>query len=167
MEPEAKRGSDRPQIHRTDTSTPMRSEEPRRRRLKGNIAQDKFAIPAEMIPEGSSYEWKRKTTYGASDPSYDVLMRTQGWLPVDVSRHPEFMPPGWSGSIERDGLILMERPIELTREAQEEERLSARLAVATKETQLGLAGNGEFERRNGNNPLVSVKRSVEPMEIPE
>lgn len=168
MEPEViKRPVGRPPINRTDTSTPMRSEEPRQRKRKGTIAQDKFAIPLEEIPEGSSYEWKRKTVYGAGDPSYDVMMREQGWLPVDVSRHPDFMPPNWSGAIERDGLVLMERPIELTREAQDEERLSARLAVRTKEEQLGIAGNGQFDRRNGSQSLAKVNKTIEPMEIPE
>lgn len=170
MEPEVtRRGPGRPPINRTDTSTPMRSEVPRERKRKGNSAQDKFAIPPEMIPEGSSYEWKRRTVHNASDPAYEVDMAEQGWLPVDVKRHPEFMPPGWTGAIERGGLILMERPIQLTQEAQEESEKAARAQVRAKEEQIGIAGNGQFERRNGRDSMASVKasRAAEPLDIPE
>lgn len=165
---EPRRGPGRPRINRTDVSTPMRSEgerEPlRTRKRKGNFVVDKFAIPDGEIPPGTSYEWKRETVYGASDPSYDVMMREQGWLPVDVSRHPQFMPPGYKGPIRRDGLILCERPIELTQEAHQEERDKAIGVLRAKQQQLGVAPAGTMERTA---PKITKTYERVDMEIPE
>lgn len=162
-----RRGPGRPPLARAEVRSDVRSEAPRERKRKGNLAVDRFAIPLEEIPPGTSYEWKRKTVLNAGDPAYDVLMREQGWLPVDVKRHPDFMPPGWQGAIERDGMILMERPQQLTDEARQEEQANARMMVRSKEEQMGIAQSGQFDRRNGNSSLSKVSRSIEPMEIPE
>jgi hypothetical protein len=163
-ETEGHRGPGRPRLARADDGAPMRKPV-RERKRKGTIAQDKFAIPAHLIPDGSTYEWKRKAVYGANDPSYDVMVREQGWEPVDVSRHPEFMPPGWKGAIEREGQVLMERPVELTEEARAEERQSAKLAVWTKEAQLGQAPDGQFARTNKGAPMASIHKSYEPIAV--
>ena len=127
----------------------------RERKRKGGSTVDRFWVPPGMIPEGQSWEWKRTTTFGKGDAAYDAFLMDQGWLPVDQSRYPNF-------PMQRDGMILMERPIELTREAQMEDRRNARDAVVQKERQLYEAGKGEFERKG-----VQVSRSYEaPTSIP-
>lgn len=163
-EAEPRRGPGRPRMARADNGEPIH--EPvrkRERKRKGTIAIDKFAVGE--APEGMTYEWKRISVYGASDPSYEVLMRDQGWEPVDASRHPEMVSGNARGPIVRDGLMLMERPVELTEEARAEERQSARVAVAHKEQQLGHAGPQEFGRDNKGTPLHKVSRSYEPIAI--
>jgi Kef-type K+ transport system membrane component KefB len=39
-----------------------------------------------------------------------------GWETVDAKRHPEMMPKGYVGSIEREGMLLCERPLEITQD---------------------------------------------------
>ena len=128
----------------------------RKRKFRGDSHIDKYNVP---VPEGWSYEWKRATVAGQPDPSYDVFVRAQGWEPVDVSRHPDLMPNGHTGAILMDGLILMERPIELTREAMAEDKARAKAAVRIKEEQLGATPNNTFER-NAAHVSKSFERAV-------
>lgn len=126
---------------------------------------DKFHIDPAKIPAGMSYEWKRYEVLGQQDHSYMQAQAENAWEPVDCARHPELMPPGHKGSIIRDGLMLMERPIELTMEARDEDRLIARQQVRAKEQQLGQTPDGQFTRDHATaRPRVS--KSYEPMPIP-
>jgi hypothetical protein len=130
---------------------------------------DNFYIDPAIIPDGWSYEWKRLTVLGKHDPSYEVSVARRGWEPVPVSRHPEMMPENWSGnSIERDGMILMERPLEITREAQQIERRKALGQVRQKEEQIQGApagANSPFPARNKEGIRKSF--SHEPIPIPD
>jgi hypothetical protein len=163
---------------RTRTTTPAASPEEvrpagRRERLnKGGQIVDKFDLPAKVLEDakarGMSLEWKRETTAGMSDPSYDVFLREQGWDPVEVSRYPKLGLPGAGGVIRRDGQVLMERPIYMTEEAMAEDRNAARQAVAIKEQQLGQAGTGEFQRhRADGSSTVNISRTMESGQLIE
>ncbi|MBB3411214.1 hypothetical protein FHT87_005167 [Rhizobium sp. BK316] len=126
-------------------------DEIRSRKRKGGQSVDKFHIDASQIPSGSSYEWKTVTVYGKEDPSYNVLLREQGWEPVDSSRHPGLVADGHTGPIIRDGLMLMERPIELTQEAMAEDRANATEMVTIKKQQiLGETPAGTMSREASN-----------------
>jgi len=152
----AARAEPRPEGQREQVRT-------RTRQRPGTI--DKFHLDAHLIPDGMSYEWKRQTVMGAPDPSYDQAMAENGWEPVDSSRHPQFMPQGHKGPIVRDGLVLMERPVELTQEARAEDRMMAREQVQVKERQLSSTPDGTFTRDHATaRPRVS--KSYEPMPIP-
>lgn len=138
---------------------PIREEGPRReRKFKGLSHIDKFHVPA---PPGWTYEWKRISVAGASDPSYENQVKAQGWTNVPVSRHPDLMPDGAKGDVHMDGLALMERPEYLTQEARAEENLAARQVVQFKEQQLGAAPPGTFERSNKDQPMAKVTRTYE------
>ena len=131
---------------------------------------DKFAIDRDIIPDGWDYEWKRNTVLGKGDPAYETALARSGWEPVPTGRHPQYMPHGTPGSapIMRDGNILMERPLELTQEAQRNALRQARNQVRIKEEQLTHApGPGQFPRDNKGAPLASVKKSYAPMPVPE
>lgn len=157
----------------------MREEDPRARaaqraaEIRGHVGSmdegtDDFYIPPEYVPEGWSYEWKRKTILGQEDPAYAVSLARKGWEPVPSGRHPSMMPEGSSfATIERKGMVLMERPLELTDEARDIERRRARAQVRQKEEQLNAAPAGQFDRNNKDNSLVKVKKSYESMAIPE
>lgn len=166
--PVQKRGPGRPPLHHDDTHAAIHVE-PRTRKRKGGQALDQFAVDPSMIPPGMTYEWKRVSTLGARDPSYEVLLAEQGWEPVPVERHPNFMPTGYRGPIERGGLVLMERPVELTEEARAEAARDAFEVVRTKEEQLGLTPNGTLTRAHPTaRANTYVNRSIEaPMPIPE
>lgn len=147
--------------------TPIRTEV-RERKRKNDSSTDIFGIPAHLIPAGTSLEWKRESTLGAEDPHYMVSLHEQGWRPVDVSMIPELMPEGYKGAIRMKGMLLMERPMELTREAQREDALNARRAVQAKEQQLGATPAGTLSRDHPSaRANTFVNKSVEPGTIPD
>lgn len=121
---------------------------------------DNLHIDPNLIPPGQSWEWKRVSTFGKPDSAYNVRMRQQGWLPVDPRKYPSLVEPGHTGPIIRDGLMLCERPIELTREAQEEERIRARGVMLAKQAELGRAPPGQFPREGGS-AGARIGRSIE------
>jgi len=101
----------------------------------------------DQIPEGSSYEWKRWSNVGAQDPFYIASMRDQGWEPVDPKRHPNWVPPGYNDPyILKGGMILMERPMELTEEAQREARQAAQAQISFQEQRLGITPKDTLSR---------------------
>ena len=70
-------------------------------------------------------------------------MYQNGWRPVPAERHDGiFMPIGQRGPIRRDGMVLEERPIQLTKEAQEEDIAIARAQMRDRDNSLmgGKAG---------------------------
>lgn len=166
METEVRRGPGRPPLRQTVETTnasPADVRPPiRERKRKGSSVIDPFHIDMSKIPAGMSYEWKRHTTSGMEDPAYMMGLQENGWEPVDVSRHPEFMPSTYRGPIMRHGMILMERPVELTAEARAEDDMAARQQVRDKQAQLGDAPKNTLERK-----VLSVNKSYEPMDIPE
>lgn len=89
-------------------------------------AADSFYVPPHIIPAGWSYQWNAVTVYGERQTAQQVQAMENGWRPVPAERHDGvFMPPGFKGAIERDGQMLMERPLVLTQEAQDEEKRKA------------------------------------------
>ena len=129
---------------------------------------DKFYIDPRIIPDGWSYEWKTLTVLGKENPSYQVNLAGRGWEAVPRARHPELMPDNHHGeTIERDGQILMERPLEITNEVKALDFKKARDQVRGKEQQLSGAPPGQFERDNKGSPLASVKKSFESIPIPD
>ena len=121
---------------------------------------DEFYIPLDIIPDGWSYEWKRYTFLNAQDPTYQVALAQTGWEAVPASRHPSLMPLGWGKAhIERKGMILMERPLEITQEMKRRDDKNARDAVRQKAEQISQAPPGTFQRQDakgGNLAKVSV-----------
>lgn len=161
---------------------PSREEDPRERaakraaQIRGHLVDldegtDRFYIPPEIIPDGWSYEWKVQTVLNAENPAHMVELERKGWTPVPLDRndgHRAMMPMGWKGNtITRDGMILMERPQEITDEAIAIRNQRARAQVRSKEAQLAAAPPGQFERTNKDASLVRVKKSYSPVEIPQ
>lgn len=129
---------------------------------------DEFYIPPEIIPDGWDYEWKRRLLLNKEDPAYEVAVARTGWTAVPASRHPSMMPAGTpSHTIERKGMILMERPKIITERARAADARKAAMQVRGKEDQLSLAPKGQFGRDNKGSPLVSVGRQYEAIPIPK
>jgi len=121
-------------------STPEMSDRVRAtmdRFLKGDMEvddlDDRFYIHPDKIPEGTTYEWKRGSLYGKEDVTYSATLERGGWTPVEAARHPEMMPAGYKGYIERDGCVLMERPSVITDHVRVQERRAARELIKIKE----------------------------------
>jgi len=180
---EPRRGPGRPRINPLpgeQAAEPLDPNDPRaraaaraaelREHLGNDLGEgkDEFWIDPNIVPDGWSYEYKRETVLGQPDPSYQVTLAQRGWEPVPASRHPELVPPGWTGKhIPRKGCILMERPKEITDEVRAQDNRRAREQVRQKEQQLGAAPAGTFERDNKGNPLATIKKSYESIPIPK
>lgn len=118
------------------------------RKMSGTI--DKYDLKSLGInaPDGWTYEWKRKTIAGMEDVDHLNGLAENGWSAVPSDRHAtNFNFKSKTGEIVRDGLILMERPEALTREARIEEAAIARDQVRAQHDQYrarlpsGMAGD--------------------------
>ena len=164
------RGEARPILREEDprVRAARRAEEIRNHLGTMDEGTDEFYIDPRDIPPGWSYEWKRKVVMGKEDPAYQVHLARMGWEPVPASRHPSYMPEGTSvATIERKGMILMERPSELSEEARAIEQRRARNQVKQKESQLNSAPEGTMQRtRSDGTALTSIKKSYEAIPVP-
>ncbi len=128
---------------------------------------DEFYIDRSIVPEGWDYEWKLLTVTGKEFPAHQLNLMRHGWEPVPRDRHPELMPQGsQEACITRNGMVLMERPMELTLESKNIELRKARMQVRAKEEQLAAPPPGTFDRMNKTDPLISVKKSYVQESIP-
>lgn len=131
--------------------------------------QDKFYVDPSIIPEGWAYEWKRRLLLGAEDPSHMVELARNGWEPVPLNRcigHQAMMPAGWAGNtIERDGMILMERPAEVVEEARRMHDYLARKQVRDKEAQIAGTPDGTLTRDHAQ-VRPQIKKGYEAIPIP-
>lgn len=123
--------------------------EGRSRKRKTHI--DPYQIPPEIIPVGWVYQWCRQSVFNEPDLANMTHMRENGWTPVPCERHEGmYMAPGHRGDIVRGGLILMERPKELSDEARAEEEMLARQQVEAQKQQLGLSMPDGFASQRAN-----------------
>jgi len=93
---------------------------------------DEYYIDPRIIPEGWSYEWKREAVYGQRDDTYQQSLKQSGWEEVPYSRHPDKFPKGKGNTIERKGMLLMERPAVITDEMRRKDNMNARNAVESR-----------------------------------
>lgn len=162
-----------PHTERPSMRPAMRDEDPRaaaaRRaaEIRGHIGNldegtDEFAAP--LPPDGWTYEWKAKTVMGAEDPARQVQYARTGWEPVPTYRHPDMMPHNAAHPvIERKGMVLMQRPKDITEEMKDIDLRRARNQVQAKKQQLSQAPDGQFERRSND---VKIRSSYEPIPVP-
>lgn len=169
-------------IPRAEMRSPMREESSQERaarraaQVRGHRGgdmddgTDEFYISQDMIPDGWTYEWKRKLLLGAEDPSHMVQLLRDGWEPVPLDRdamHRAMMPSNWKeNTIERKGMLLMERPLELSQEVREMNLYRARKQVRDKEAQLAGTPDGTLSR---DDPRVrpQIKKGWEAMPVPK
>jgi len=168
-------------VPRPEMRSEMREDDPleraRRRtaELRGQLEHvneggDKYYVDPQIIPEGWAYEWKRRLLLGAEDPSHMVELARAGWEPVPLNRdnaHRAMMPANWSGNtIERDGMILMERPSEVVEEARRRHDYLARKQVRDKEAQIAGTPDGTLTRDHAQT-RPQIKKSYESVPIPK
>jgi len=155
----------RPPVVDREVRAPIRDAAARARELReGSVfhedGSDKYYIPPHEIPDGWSYEYKRCSVYGQEEKAHQMNVQRRGWEVVPASRHPNIM-------CEQDGLILMERPKEITDEAKRRDLRKARMEIAMKEEQLRATPAGTLPRDEGNAPRASIVKTYAPISIPE
>jgi hypothetical protein len=168
----ASRGDMRPEMREESPKerAARRAAEIRGHRGPMDEGTDEFWIDPQMIPEGWTYEWKRRFLLGQEDSTHMVALARDGWEPVPVKRcakHRAYMPSDWQGAtIERKGMILMERPTELTEEIRQMNNFRARKQVRDKEAQLAGTPDGTMTR---DDPRVrpQIKKGWEAMPVPK
>ncbi len=111
-------------------------------RLQIRTPGNRFDIDETRIPNGMAYEWKRQSFMGAQDIEHLVNLDANGWLPVPAERHPELSGTRLQkgSEIVRGGLMLMERPVEISEEARELDGFAAKHQVSSQIQRLGLQG---------------------------
>ena len=156
---------------------PMREEDPRaaaaRRaaEIRGHLGDmdggtDEFALP--NAPDGWTYEWKRKSTLGAEDHTHILGLKQKGWTEVPANRHPEEMPStGSYSTIERKGMILMERPAVITEEMRALDLRRAKNQVRAKEEQLSGTPEGGLGHRDHAQVKPKINKGYEPLPVPK
>jgi hypothetical protein len=106
-----------------------------------NRHPDPFHVPAEMVPQGRSYQWWHLVhdKFHFDRPGGD-----SGWAPVPASRHDGyFMPFGHVGAIEVLGLGLFEKSkfeVDQEREQQKADALKPMQDWASKMADFGFEG---------------------------
>lgn len=128
---------------------------------------DKFYA---LAPPGWSYNWKRYSTFNKEDPQYLASQSRFGWSPVPAHRHRELLFPEYADeSIIVDGLILMERPKELTDLRNKLDNEAAVAQVRAKEEQaMSEAPEGTAPRPksfDGWRPRIQTE--IGPLGVPE
>lgn len=138
-----------PRLAEVPADRQIRTEQrqPMRRRKHRNTA-DKYHIDPSRIPAGQSYEWKRVTFVGMEDKEHQIDTYENGFRPVPADRHPEVagVNAKHGERIERAGLVLMERPIELRQEALKEDRDESAAQTNNQLRRLRLTGSDEMDR---------------------
>jgi hypothetical protein len=161
------RDEPRPEMDSSKERAKKRAAEIRAHRSGDIETTDRFGIDPSIVPDGWTYEWKRKSIMNQEDPAYTIRLAEGGWEPVPASRHPGYMPKGNHATIERDGMVLMERPKELTDESRDVELRRARNQVRAKEEQLGSTPAGTLPRDSDSRTRPQVKKSYEAMPVPK
>jgi hypothetical protein len=131
----------------------LRGEPIWRKGRRGEGGDDKFYVPAELVPPGFTCEWKRHTVYNQRDPSYDASLAMQGWEPVPAKMFDGYYYPKGSteSAIVVDGMILMIRPTVLCEEARAEDSRKAKAQMINAKKQRGFLPAGTSFEENLQN----------------
>lgn len=124
------------EVIRKQTKAPVQAREPVRKLKPGEVLgrngevlarhknfDDPYVVPEHLKEDGWTYQWCRQSTYGKEDRAEQLRMQDNGWRPVPPSR---FGHNDTGDYVVRDGLVLMERPVELTEAARSEEAKKAK-----------------------------------------
>lgn len=146
-------------IQRSEQRTPQRV------RPMIRTSLNRYQLDDRRIPSGMTYEWKRKSVLGQEDVESQINYEFNGWTAVPPERHPELMGSRATAAQEivRGGLVLMERPREVTDEARDLDEFAARNQVAAQMQRLKLEG----KRSAGKGIRTSYEAAPEDRQVPE
>ena len=144
----------------------QRSQQRAPQRVIIRTAENRYLVDESRVPDGMSYEWKRTAVLGVEDDEHQTNLQNNGWTPVPASRHPELagLKAGKDAVIVRGGLMLMERPKDLTDEAH---RSDKRRADEQLTTQLKRVGQESRAAGAGSATEVGVRHGRLSAEVPQ
>jgi hypothetical protein len=121
---------------------------------------DPFFVPPEMVPQSRSYQW--------FDLKHDKFHYEHGgWAPVSASRHDGyFMPAGFVGDIEVNGLGLFEKPKFEVDAERAEQTAKAKKMVDDWAKNTGALFEGEFKIGNERTAIGATKTIEDTTKIP-
>ena len=166
-------------IRKTEVKAPTHN----RVRLRKNASQRSLLdLPADIVAKirdeyGSDLQWVTDQVLGKDEPAIRQDFEINGWEPVNQAMFDGlldgmYMKKGQGGEIRYNGLVLMERPYELTEQARSEE---AAARIGAMEAQRAMIKNGVIPGMSAgfepDHPTAIgrnvFKRSVErPADIP-
>lgn len=126
-------------------------------------AGNAFQIDMSIVPDGMSYNWKRlDDAYGKPDDAHQARLKRMGWLPVPAHRHPELFGYGKTKDEPaiHNRMLLMERPIELTKDAHIHNLKLARKNIADQTAKLKISGQELMPR-----VLQQASRKYKAMDV--
>lgn len=131
-----------------------------------SVSDDPYFIDVESeVPEGMTWQWVTRTVMGKDDGKmrmhYASMLRN-GWVPVDAARVPQYGVV--SGEVDLGGLVLCERPKEMTDEAQAEDYARATGQVRSQIQGLENTPPDSLPRKTKDHNMVSVRRG-EPIQV--
>jgi hypothetical protein len=119
-----------------------------------------------QAPEGWTYEWKTHSVWNKEYPQYISALQRTGWSPVPANRHRELLYPEYEAeNIIIDGMILMERPKELTDKVRQREYRRAIEVVRNSERKLAEAPAGTAPRTAFAETAPRIRGHVGPVTI--
>lgn len=131
----------------------------------GDAYLDRFYCEA---PPGWTYEWKVHTVFNKTFPHYSNQLQRNGWAPVPAHRVRQLLWPEYSDeTVVIDGLMLMERPQELTIRRRNIERIKATDQVRNSEAKLSEAPPGTAPRDAHRKTRPTLVSAVGPIGIPD
>ena len=137
------RGSERPDAEITTASVPRKPislADFQGKKREVDEAKDFLYVPKELIPDGISIEWKRKSVLNKEDKKHSQEVYRAGWqyIPSNSEGFAEHFASFVAGDIfEYEGLVLMYRPQYMTDAAKTEESRKANALVKDKFDEMG------------------------------
>lgn len=159
-----------PPVAREAVHAPVHAK-PRERKRSRAASMDpnnEYYVNLAAVGPDTDVNWKRFSNVGEEQPFYLAQMREQGWEPVDPREHPDWVPvpDGYDKpNVIKGGLILMERPMDLTRQARAEMEGDAKQQVREAEQRLGRTPEGTLPRNSDGSKTQLVKEIMRPIPI--
>lgn len=119
--------------------------------------EDKFFVPPELKHPDWDMQWVRWSVYNQEDPGHISSHQRTGWEFVPAKRpgFERFLPRNWKEDfILKDGMVLMERPMEVSAVIEKRQLGAARERIRIAELRNGQSPPGTLPRDNNGRPIA-------------
>ena len=128
---------------------------------------DEFFVPEELKDPHWDVQWVRHSCFNQEDVNNINRYKRHGWTEIPAKRpgYERYVPKGWKENfILKDGMLLMERPKEVSRLVQEKAKQEAAMRVRIAE-QRPTNPNIAFPTDNNGQPIsargvAGVRKSI-------